>query len=87
MNDKVWAELGSGIGSLDKVVRQPSGTTAKAVSSFVAQLVVPAFTQVGWDAKPDGCRTPMCCTRTSELRRFRWSCVGGRTRRPVSTSW
>jgi len=54
LNDKVWAELSSCLGGLAKVIIQGlPDSTAKAFCDFAAQLVTPAFAQVGWDAKPD----------------------------------
>lgn len=50
-NDKVWSELASVLGGLEKVLCQGiSAETAKAFKTFVAKLVVPAFATVGWDA-------------------------------------
>jgi len=54
MNDKVWGELSSCLGGLASVIRQGlSNACSAAFCDFAAQLVGPAFAQVGWDAKPD----------------------------------
>jgi len=52
-NDKVWSELGSVIGGLDKVVCQGlEDATAQAFTNMASTLVAPAFKMVGWDMSP-----------------------------------
>jgi len=49
-NDKVWSELNAALGGLDKIIRQGlSAETSKAFCAFASALVMPAFSQVGWE--------------------------------------
>mmetsp|Transcript_1550 Transcript_1550/g.3923 ORF Transcript_1550/g.3923 Transcript_1550/m.3923 type:complete len:885 (-) Transcript_1550:120-2774(-) len=50
LNDKVWSEISSVLGGLDKVVGQGlADDTAQAFKEFCSKLVVPAFNHVGWE--------------------------------------
>eukprot|EP00931_Biecheleriopsis_adriatica_P019080 TRINITY_DN13114_c0_g1_i2.p1 TRINITY_DN13114_c0_g1~~TRINITY_DN13114_c0_g1_i2.p1 ORF type:complete len:898 (-),score=224.58 TRINITY_DN13114_c0_g1_i2:61-2694(-) len=51
LNDKVWSELATVLGALEKVVCQGlTDDVASAFVDFAAKLVLPAFNAVGWDA-------------------------------------
>ncbi|CAK9053976.1 unnamed protein product [Durusdinium trenchii] len=50
LNDKVWSELASVMGGLEKVIVQGlDDETASAFKEFCSKLVLPAFKHVGWD--------------------------------------
>mmetsp|Transcript_66812 Transcript_66812/g.118290 ORF Transcript_66812/g.118290 Transcript_66812/m.118290 type:complete len:881 (-) Transcript_66812:54-2696(-) len=52
-NDKVWSELASLLGGLDKVIAQGlDDATAQAFTDMASALVAPAFKLVGWDMSP-----------------------------------
>lgn len=72
-NDKVWSELNAVLGGLDKVIRQGlSSETSSAFIDFAAKLVMPAFTQVGWDAtdSDDDNKKKLRSTLVGSLARF-----------------
>lgn len=52
-NDKVFAELATVLGGLDRIVRQGmEEATATAFIAFASKLVTPAFAKVGWETAP-----------------------------------
>jgi len=53
LNDKVWSELASVLGGLEKVICQGlDDDTPSAYKDFCSKLVLPAFKHVGWDQLP-----------------------------------
>lgn len=85
-NDKVWSEIGSVLGGLDKVICQGlSAETAAAFVDFASKLVSPAFAEVGWDVSPsdDDNRKKLRNTVLSAVSRycFKDSAVSGEATR------